>query len=42
LREWAAGICARRGYAVEFRTVGAVDDRLGSPTQLALFRRTAA
>jgi 3' terminal RNA ribose 2'-O-methyltransferase Hen1 len=36
---WADGVAVRRGYAVEYRTVGDVDARLGSPTQLALFRK---
>jgi len=34
---WASGVAERRGYAVEYRTVGEVDAELGSPTQLALF-----
>lgn len=37
--EWAQGICDRNGYAVEFRTVGDADPVVGSPTQLALFRK---
>lgn len=37
---WADGVCERNGYTVEFRTVGEVDRHLGSPTQLALFRRS--
>jgi 3' terminal RNA ribose 2'-O-methyltransferase Hen1 len=36
---WAAGVCERFGYTVEYRTVGDVDAALGSPTQLALFRK---
>ncbi|MDJ0336873.1 3' terminal RNA ribose 2'-O-methyltransferase Hen1 [Cryobacterium sp. PH31-O1] len=36
---WATGVAARRGYTVEYRTVGDVDVELGSPTQLALFRK---
>ncbi|MFC5931874.1 3' terminal RNA ribose 2'-O-methyltransferase Hen1 [Cryobacterium melibiosiphilum] len=36
---WASGVADRRGYAVEYRTVGEVDAQLGSPTQLALFRK---
>ena len=36
---WAAEVAARRGYSVEYRTVGDVDAELGSPTQLALFRK---
>ncbi|WP_338064151.1 hypothetical protein [Cryobacterium aureum] len=36
---WATEVAARRGYSVEYRTVGDVDVNLGSPTQLALFRK---
>lgn len=36
---WAHGVCERNGYVVEFRTVGDVDPMVGSPTQLALFRK---
>lgn len=36
---WAAGVGARRGYAVEYRGIGAADADAGAPTQLALFRR---
>ncbi|TFD46991.1 3' terminal RNA ribose 2'-O-methyltransferase Hen1 [Cryobacterium frigoriphilum] len=36
---WADGVASRRGYTVEYRTVGDVDVDLGSPTQLALFRK---
>lgn len=38
---WALGVGSTYGYTVEFRTVGDVDERFGSPTQLALFRREA-
>lgn len=41
-REWADGVAARHGYAVECRPVGAEDAVLGAPTQLALFRREVA
>jgi 3' terminal RNA ribose 2'-O-methyltransferase Hen1 len=37
--EWAQGICDRNDYTVEYRTVGEVDPVVGSPTQLALFRK---
>lgn len=42
--EWAAGVCERRGYRVEFRGVGevgiAADGRdVGTPTQMAVFSR---
>lgn len=36
---WAEGVCGRHGYGVEFRSVGDADPAVGSPTQLALFRR---
>ncbi|PRB12900.1 3' terminal RNA ribose 2'-O-methyltransferase Hen1 [Microbacterium sp. MYb62] len=36
---WADGVAERHGYVVEYRTVGDVDVDLGSPTQLALFRK---
>jgi 3' terminal RNA ribose 2'-O-methyltransferase Hen1 len=38
---WATRVGAEYGYAVEVRTVGEVDARLGSATQLALFIREA-
>ncbi|TXK19971.1 3' terminal RNA ribose 2'-O-methyltransferase Hen1 [Homoserinibacter sp. GY 40078] len=38
---WASRVAGEYGYSVEFRTVGEVDERLGSPTQLALFLREA-
>ncbi|GAA1444552.1 3' terminal RNA ribose 2'-O-methyltransferase Hen1 [Leifsonia poae] len=41
-RSWATGVAGRTGYSVEFRDVGDVDERRGSPTQLALFRREDA
>jgi 3' terminal RNA ribose 2'-O-methyltransferase Hen1 len=39
-REWAEGIAGRFGYAVGFLPVGPVDERLGPPTQMGVFRRT--
>ncbi|GAA4265313.1 3' terminal RNA ribose 2'-O-methyltransferase Hen1 [Frondihabitans peucedani] len=39
---WADGVADRRGYTVEYRPVGDVDARHGSPTQLALFRKKAS
>ncbi|KJC63800.1 3' terminal RNA ribose 2'-O-methyltransferase Hen1 [Agreia bicolorata] len=36
---WADGVTARHGYVVEHRTVGEVAPDVGSPTQLALFRK---
>jgi 3' terminal RNA ribose 2'-O-methyltransferase Hen1 len=38
---WSEGVAERHGYTVEFRTVGEVDPQAGSPTQLALFRKSA-
>lgn len=37
--QWADAVAARYGYTVEYRSVGDVDPELGSPTQLALFRK---
>ncbi|MDF1489731.1 3' terminal RNA ribose 2'-O-methyltransferase Hen1 [Tessaracoccus caeni] len=36
-RAWTAAVAQRHGYAVEFRDVGVPDEKLGPPTQLALF-----
>lgn len=36
---WADGVAAHHGYTVEYRGIGDVDPALGSPTQLALFRK---
>jgi 3' terminal RNA ribose 2'-O-methyltransferase Hen1 len=36
---WAEGVGERNGYSVEFRAIGEEDPLLGSPTQLALFRK---
>lgn len=36
---WAQAIAERHGYAVEFRPIGAVDEDLGAPTQMGVFRR---
>lgn len=36
---WADGVAERHGYTVEYRGIGDVDADLGSPTQLALFRK---
>ncbi|MDX6260472.1 MAG: hypothetical protein QOH84_2160 [Kribbellaceae bacterium] len=37
--DWAEWVCAAYGYGVEFRPVGPVDDEVGAPTQLAIFKR---
>ena len=36
---WAQAVAERHGYAVEFRPIGAVDEALGAPTQMGVFRR---
>ncbi|ROR83641.1 3' terminal RNA ribose 2'-O-methyltransferase Hen1 [Plantibacter flavus] len=36
---WCTTAAERYGYGVEHRTVGDVDPQLGSPTQLAIFRK---
>jgi 3' terminal RNA ribose 2'-O-methyltransferase Hen1 len=36
---WAKGVAGRFGYTVRFGAVGPVDDRLGPPTQMAVFGR---
>jgi 3' terminal RNA ribose 2'-O-methyltransferase Hen1 len=36
---WATAAGSRFGYTVSFRPIGDVDDRLGAPTQMAVFRR---
>lgn len=39
--DWAEGVAATHGYAVELRPVGAQDPAHGSPTQLALFTQAS-
>ena len=39
---WAERVAGRHGYSVEIRPVGDIDPEVGSPTQLALFRKVAA
>jgi 3' terminal RNA ribose 2'-O-methyltransferase Hen1 len=36
---WSAGVAARNGYQAELSGIGPVDPSLGSPSQLAVFRR---
>jgi 3' terminal RNA ribose 2'-O-methyltransferase Hen1 len=36
---WANGVAARFGYAARFAPIGAVDEQLGAPTQMAIFSR---
>lgn len=38
-RQWACGVAMRHGYALELRGIGEEDQRLGSPTQAACFKR---
>jgi 3' terminal RNA ribose 2'-O-methyltransferase Hen1 len=38
-QDWASEVCDRYGYDVSHRAVGPDDPEVGSPTQLALFRR---
>ncbi len=37
--DWAGTVAARHGYRVEIAGIGPVDAELGSPTQMAVFRR---
>jgi 3' terminal RNA ribose 2'-O-methyltransferase Hen1 len=37
---WANATAARFGYGVTFEPIGHVDERLGAPTQAAIFRRS--
>ncbi|MFC3574772.1 3' terminal RNA ribose 2'-O-methyltransferase Hen1 [Streptomyces yaanensis] len=41
-RAWAGTVAERHGYDVEFRPVGPDDPEVGPPTQMAVFRMTAA
>lgn len=41
-RAWAEGVAARNGYAVRTEGIGAPDSLLGSPSQMAVFRRREA
>ena len=36
---WGTGIAARFGYRVEFKPVGELDEKLGAPSQMGIFRR---
>ena len=38
--DWAAGVGERTGYAVRFLPIGEDDPVVGSPTQMAVFRRS--
>ncbi|SKD08693.1 3' terminal RNA ribose 2'-O-methyltransferase Hen1 [Chitinophaga ginsengisegetis] len=37
---WANGVAAQFGYIVSFRPLGEIDETLGGPSQLALFKRS--
>ncbi|MFE0462886.1 3' terminal RNA ribose 2'-O-methyltransferase Hen1 [Kitasatospora sp. NPDC058965] len=41
-RRWAERVAANYGYTVALRPVGPLDEEVGSPTQLAVFRTGAA
>jgi 3' terminal RNA ribose 2'-O-methyltransferase Hen1 len=36
---WCNGVAERRGYGVDISGIGAADPEVGSPSQMALFRR---
>ena len=38
-RDWAEAVAAAYDYTVRFLPVGAEDPEVGSPTQLAVFRK---
>jgi 3' terminal RNA ribose 2'-O-methyltransferase Hen1 len=38
-QSWANGVCERFSYKVEFDNIGDVDENLGAPTQMAIFRK---
>jgi 3' terminal RNA ribose 2'-O-methyltransferase Hen1 len=37
--DWASGVAARHGYQVSFEGIGDQDPEVGTPTQMAVFRR---
>ena len=39
--QWAESVCSRFGYAVRFLNIGTEVPDLGSPTQMAVFTRSA-
>lgn len=41
-QDWANGIAERFAYAARFTPVGPIDPEVGSPTQMAIFSRSAA
>lgn len=36
---WCSDTARRHGYAVAFQAIGALDETVGSPTQMAVFTR---
>jgi hypothetical protein len=42
LRAWAQGVAQRQGYGLDIVGIGEVDPHRGSPTQMAVFSRSAA
>jgi predicted SAM-dependent methyltransferase len=38
-REWAEGVAGRHGYAVRFLPVGPVDEVVGAPTLMGMFKK---
>ncbi len=39
---WAVGVAEAHGYGVAFSGIGAVDETLGAPTQMAVFTKGSA
>jgi 3' terminal RNA ribose 2'-O-methyltransferase Hen1 len=39
LERWARGVADRHGYSVRFVAIGDIDEKLGPPTQMAVFAR---
>ena len=39
---WAVGVAEAHGYGVEFSGIGAIDETLGAPTQMAVFTKGSA
>ena len=39
---WVGRVCTDWGYAAEISGIGRLDDTLGAPTQMAVFRRADA
>ncbi len=40
-RNWAEGVASRHGYSVSFLPVGPVDELVGAPTQMGVFKRVS-